>query len=71
MFVNFWKGFAQKSDPLCNALFRLLIMFHSSSLVERPETDLRVNLERPVLTLWCDCIVHPSAITQKRPLIIT
>jgi hypothetical protein len=34
------------------------VVRHWAAIVERPEADLRVNLEGPVLTLWCDRIIH-------------
>jgi hypothetical protein len=48
---DLWEDWAQNSDPLCCSVLFLLVAFHWKALVERPETDLRVNLERPLLAV--------------------
>jgi hypothetical protein len=47
-----------KSDSLCATLLCLLVVAHRATLVERPEANLRVYLERPMLAVRCDRVVH-------------
>jgi hypothetical protein len=56
--ADFRKDRAQQIEPFVEASFLLLVVRHRALPVKRPEADLGVNLERPVLAIWRHCVVH-------------
>src|SRR5260370_32692272 len=62
---------AQENHPLGRAVLCLLVVPHRAALVERPEADLRVNFERPPLTVQCDRIIHLLDFGRDAPRLLT
>jgi len=50
---------AKEIESVIDTRFSLLVMRHWVLPVHRPEADLRVNLERPLLALWQPYNLHP------------
>ena len=67
---NLWENLAQKSDPLCCALACFLVVLHGATSVERPKTDLRVNFERPRLTIRRDRIIYLLDLGRDAPCLL-
>jgi len=70
MRFNLWEHSAQEHDPLCGTLLCLFVVLHRAALVERPEADLGVNLERPPLAIRRDRIVHLLYLGRDAPRLL-
>ena len=58
MSLDFGEFGAQKINSFVSARFSLLVMRHRALPVQHPETNFGVNLERPLLAIRRDHVVH-------------
>ena len=64
MYVYLPKELAQNCEPFEATVLGLFSMMHRLMIVHSPETDLRMNLERPLLTFRCDRIINLLDLLQ-------
>src|ERR1039458_3401125 len=71
MALNVGEDGGQKLESVIPARFGLLIVPHGALPVEFPETNLGMNLERPLLALWRHCVVHLLDLPCNSPCLLT
>jgi hypothetical protein len=56
--LDLWEEGAQQIEPFFPSSWGLLIVLHGTLRIESPKTNFGMNLERPLLAIRRDRIVH-------------